>query len=162
MKRFYFLSLFSTILLSCSKSNKQQLSVTEQNLTSTEWKWRYTDTVTLQANEIINSVYTRNNGCVASISFHTNKTYDEKNPCYNPTLSDDHENWELLNDSTLLLGYPPLIPIPAGYTLYIKPTKITKLTKDTLQIVTRTLYFEKGGSGVEYIDSIQTRETYSH
>jgi len=149
MKRLYFtLFLFPAILLSCKKSNKQQLSLTEQNLTNAEWKWRYTDTATLQANQIINSIYTKNNGCIASISFYTNGTYDEKYPCTDPTLTDYPGKWKLINDSTLSLGFSPM--------------KIIKLTNDTLQFVTETIYFEKGTSADLFLDSIQTRETYSH
>jgi hypothetical protein len=148
MKQLYYFSFATVIFFSCGKSNKPPLSVTEQNLTSSEWRWRYTDTVTLQGNEIINSVYKKNNGCGESIFFHTNGTYDETNPCNNPTESDIPGRWKLINDTTLSLGFSPM--------------RITKLTEDTLQFVTVTLYFEKSNYGVDYIDSTQTRETYSH
>jgi hypothetical protein len=139
-------------LCSCSKSDKPATSSSpfENNLTLAPWKFNYTSSDTLSENNIIGSsnVYDSNASCAQLLSFNQNGIFDEKNPCI--ANSESTGKWQLQNDSLLTGGFGA------------RPIKVTIITKDSLQVVISTEYFEKSSVGNVLLDSIQTRETFSH
>jgi hypothetical protein len=151
MRSFYFSVLLFLLFCSCSKSNKQTSPLTFANeLILAPWKLCYVNTVTLFENNIIRSSNKIDaDRCIKSVDFKLNGTFEEQSPC-SGVIENISGHWQLQKDSIL------------SEFLGTQPAKILMLTKDSLQIVMLTVYYDTSSLGLEILDSIQTRETFCH